>query len=132
MVLNMNKIKFISVGVLIFFLMGVVIRQIQISEEFNRKAVLIQESRKALEHLMFDIYQDKKGSFEGIAANGVWYQRVVLDRWGQGALKYHLRIRRQKQTPDILEVRIEAPNDLVPISNFKIRIRRNMPGKDSA
>jgi len=64
---------------------------------------------------MVDLYRARKNSSLGAPADGLWHDRA--------AFGYHLRVRRQNLTPDILEIQIEAQNNVSQISNLKIRIR---------
>jgi len=111
----MNKIKIILICLLIpfFVLIAFIFLKIKSKEEFHRKVFLVQE------HLMLDIYQARKGSFEGIPVDGFWheYGHWIPDNIGV------LRLRRQRSSPDILEVQIESKDDASLVSNLKIRIR---------
>lgn len=101
--------------------------------------------RKALEHLMFDLREARKNSILDLPADGLWHHRIAFDRADEGALEYvikdghlfrisngkalliadnigDLRIRRQKETPDILEVQVEAKDNILLVSNLRIRI----------
>ena len=144
----MNKTKIIIVCLFIpFFILGFVLfSKVKSREEFRQKAVLAQEIRKVLDHLMFDLREARENTILDAPADGQWHHRIAFDGAKQGALEYiikdgHLlrinkgetmliadnigdmRIRRQKETPDILEVQIEAKKNVSLISNLKIRVR---------
>ena len=144
----MNKIKIIFIGLLIgcFVLAALISLKIQNKEDYRQKTVLAQEIRKALDHLMTDLYDARENTIQGVPADGKWYNRIAFEHVRLGALEYvlrgghlwclnkdkavliaddigALRIRRQKETPDILEVQIEARNNVALVSNFKVRIR---------
>ena len=100
-----------------------------------------------LNQLMLDIYQARKGSFESVPADGWWHNRVAFDLAQQGKMEYtvkdgrllrikdgrilsvadnisYLRIRRQKETPGLLELQIEAKKDVILQTYLKIRIHQ--------
>jgi len=143
----MNKIKIIYVCLIIFLIVfiGLTFLKMRHQEEFKQKTVLAGEIHKGLLHLMFDLGHARKNSIQGVPADGQWYHRVVFYQTQQGFLTYlvkegrmlrissqktmliadHidvLRLRRLKQTPDILEVQIEAQKDVSLISNLRIRL----------
>jgi hypothetical protein len=145
----MNKLKIIYACLIIpfFILIALTFLKIKHHEEFQQKAVLAHEIRKVLEHLMVDISQAREASFGDVATDGLWHHRISFDQVQQGAVEYlikeghllrinqgktlfiaddigDLRIRRQKETPDILEIQIEAKKNVSLISNLKIRLRQ--------
>ena len=96
---------------------------------------------------MFDLRKRVKILSWMLPADGLWHNRIAFDQAQQGPLEYiikdghllrindgktlliadnisDLRIRRQKTTPDILEVQIEAQNNVSLVSNLKIRIHQ--------
>ena len=120
--------------------------KIKDKEDYRRKIVLAGEIHKVLERLMFDLYGAGVSSIQDVPADGEWHDRIAFAHPGQGAGEYQLqgghlwrmsagqasliadhigrlRIRRQKEDPDILEVQIEARDDVSLLSNLKIRIR---------
>lgn len=145
----MNKIKPILLLLLIpfFILLAFACWKIKSKEDFKQKIVLAVETRKVLSHLMPDIYQAREDSFEGVPADGLWHHRFVFIHAHDGVLEYRikeghlfrinkgqevliaddiadLRIRRQQETPDILEVQIKAQKEVSLVSNLKIRIHQ--------
>jgi len=144
----MNKIKIILVCLLIPFLllMGNTLWKIKNKVDFQQKVLLAQETRKVLDHLMFDLREAQQSSILDAPADGMWHSRIAFIQNQLGALEYiikeghlfrvnqgktlliadniaSLRMRRQKETPDILEVQIEAQKNVSLISNLKIRMR---------
>ena len=145
----MNKIKIIIVCLLVVFfaLITLTFWKIKSNEEIHQKAVLAQEIQKALYHIMFDLRSARENTIMDLPADGMWYNHIAFNRVHQGVLEYkitggHLlrvingkglliadhigdmRIRRQKTTPYILEVQIEAQNNVSLKSYLKIRIRQ--------
>jgi len=145
----MNKIKIIIVCLLVpvLVLMAAAFMKFRSKEQFQQKTLLAQEIRKVLDRLMFDLREARENTIQDVPADGEWHHRFAFDRSGQGALEYtineghlyrmnqgeklliadhiaDLRMRRQKSSPDVLEVQIEAQNDVTLISNLKIRIRQ--------
>jgi len=145
----MDKIKIIIVCLLVpfFVLAAFTFHKIKSKEEFQQKAVLAKEMRKAMEHLMLDLLKARKDTILNAPADGLWHNRIAFTHAKQGALEYwikdghllrinngktiliaddigDLRIRRQPQTPDIMEVQIEAQNNVSLISNLKVRINQ--------
>ena len=95
---------------------------------------------------MFDLREAQQSSILDAPADGMWHSRIAFIQNQLGALEYiikeghlfrvnqgktlliadniaSLRMRRQKETPDILEVQIEAQKNVSLISNLKIRMR---------
>jgi hypothetical protein len=141
----MNKIKIIFVCLLLPFLVLIFLK-IKHKEEFQQKAVLAQEIHKILGSMMFDLREAREGSILDAPADGQWHNRIAFDHTQEGALEYtikdgHLwrinngkevliadhisdmRLRRQVNAPNILEVQIEARNKVSLVSNLRIRIR---------
>ena len=113
--------------------------------EYRQKMVLAQEMRKVLENLMFDLRETSENSIQGVPADGLWHDRIDFIQAQLGNMEYiakggrlfrinnghilmvadnirDLRIRRQKMTPDIIEVQIEAKKNVLLTSNLKIRL----------
>ena len=145
----MNKIKITFICLLIPFLVFIVfvLSKIKAKEDYRQKAALAREIRKVMLPLMFDLRDARENTILDVPADGLWHDRIAFDNTTQGALEYlineghlwrinnkkpalladnigALHIRRQKQTPDILEVQIEAKNSITLTSNLKIRIRQ--------
>jgi hypothetical protein len=143
----MKKIKIIYICLFIpfFILMALAFLKIKHNEEFQQKAVLAREIHKVLGSLMFDLSQARENSIQDVPADGLWHDRIAFFQIRQGPLEYlikeghllrinngeslliadniaDLRIRRQKQTPDILEVQIKAQKNVSLFSNFKVRV----------
>ncbi len=146
----MNKIKTIIVFLFVpfFVLITVVFLQIKKKEEFRQKVVLAQEVRKALYFLMFDLREARESTVLDVPPDGLWHSRIAFDEATQGVLEYFiregqlvrvnggktlliadhmggLRIRRQKMTPDIIEVQVTAHKNVSLTSYLKIKILRN-------
>jgi len=147
----MNKIKIVFFCMLIpfFIFLAVILLKIKSDGEFRQKTVLAVETRKVLEHLMIDLREARQNTILDLPSDGAWHHRIAFDSAKEGALEYiikeghlfrfnkgselliadniaDLRIRRQKVTPDILEVQIEAQKDVSLVSNLKIRLRPNV------
>ena len=145
----MNKIKIILICLLIPFcaLAVFTFSKIKNKEEYQQKIALAKEMRKAMEHLMLDLLEARKDTLLDAPADGLWHNRIAFTHVQLGNLEYliknrHLlrinngnqlliaddigdfRIRRQKDTPDIVEVQIKAQKNVSLISNLKIRIRQ--------
>ena len=130
--------KIISVCLFILFFILIVFgyQKIKEKEEFGQKVVLAQETRKALGILMLNLSQANENTLHGVPVDGLWHEDVpgfvikeghlIMINHDQSLLIANhiidLRIRRQRQTPDILELRIEAKKDVSLVSNLKIRI----------
>jgi len=144
----MNKIKLIVIVLLIpiFILIAFTFLRIKRREDFHQKTILAYEIRKVLDYLMVDLSQAKESSMLDLPADGQWHNRIAFSEAGQGSLEYFLkdgilyrdnkgqelliadhiaklRIRHQQETPDIIEVQINAQSNVSMISNFKVRIR---------
>jgi hypothetical protein len=144
----MKKIKIIYICLFIpfFIFVALTVLKIKNKEEFQQKAVLAREIRKVLYHLMVDLRDARVNTFLDAPADGQWHNRIAFIEAGQGALEYvikeghllrlndgkslliaddigGLRIRHQKETPDIVEVQIEARKNVSLTSYLKIRIR---------
>ena len=145
----MNKIKIIIIYLLIPFFVLIVFTlwQTKKHEEFQQKAILAKETHKVLNYLMFDLREAREKTFLDAPADGLWHDRIAFIQAKQGALEYKikeghlfrinkgkalliaddmddLRIRRQKETPDIVEVQIEAKKKVAFMSYLKIRTRQ--------
>ena len=143
----MNKIKTITVCLIIpiFILIAFTFLKIKNKKEFQQKVILAKETRKVVDYLMFDLREAREGAFQGVPADGGWHNRIVFIQARQGALEYlikeghlfrinkgkrlliadniaALRIRRQKETPYILEVQIEARKGVSLVYNLKVRV----------
>ena len=143
----MNKSKIIFIGLLISFSVLIVFTVIKIKhkQELRQKAVLALEMRKVLGFLMLDLREARVGTILDAPPDGLWHSRIAFNRAPQGVLEYsikdghlyriskvkrflvadhiaHLLIRRQKLTPYIVEVQIEAQNKVSLMSYLKIRI----------
>jgi len=141
----MNNIKIISVCFLVPFLvlMTYTFLKIKSKQQYQQKIVLAQETRKVLGYLMVDLREAREKSILDVPPDGLWHHRMAFDRNNQGALEYlvhdgqlfrinqgkseliaedinDIRIRRQENTPDLLEV--EAKKNVSLISNLKIRV----------
>jgi len=143
----MSKIKicYLCLALLFFVLIIFSMMKIKNKEEFQQKTVLAQEIRKVLGVLMIDLREAHENTIQDLPADGLWHNRIAFGGSGQVSLEYFikerhlfrinngnriliadniggLRIRRQKESPDILEVQIKAQNNATLISNLKIRI----------
>jgi len=144
----MNRIKIICLCLFIGFLtlMAFSFLKFKHHEAYRQRIALAREIRKALDHLMPDLYAARENTIQGVQADGQWYNRITFEYAGQGMVSYalkeghlwrlnngraeliadhigDLRIRRQKETPDMLEVQLEARNNVVLVSNLRIRVR---------
>jgi hypothetical protein len=143
----MKKIKIIYVCLFIpfFVLMALTILKIRHKEEFQQKVILAREMQKALGHLMVDLSLARENSIQDVPTDSLWHDRIAFFQIRQGPMEYlindgHLLrvnngkellisddiavllIRRQKQTPGILEVQIKARKNVSLLSNFRIRM----------
>jgi len=145
----MNKIKILSVCLSIGLCVAAacVFFKIKSKDDYRQKTILAQEIHKVLEHLMFDLYDVGESTIQNVPADGQWHTRIAFAHPGRDAgVEYQLRaghlwrlnngnalliadhigawrIRRQKATPDILEVQIEARDNVSLLSNLKIKVR---------
>jgi hypothetical protein len=142
----MKNLKIICICLFIF-LLGIVYIQLQKSEKNQQKVVLAREMGKVQNNLMFDLSQAHEYSIKGVPADGLWHNRIVFNSARQGALEYvvrqgnlfrvskgkpvlisdhisDLRLRRQRETPDILEIQIETQKSVELISNLRIRLQQ--------
>ena len=144
----MDKIKIVSVFLLIPFFVLIVFTLLKVKdkEEYQQKIVLAQDTHKVLGRLMIDLRDARENTIQEVPADGQWHGRFAFENTQQGSLEYiikdghllrissgkalliadnigDLRIRRQKETPDILEIQLQAQNDTSLISNLKIRIQ---------
>jgi hypothetical protein len=145
----MSKLKTISFCLLAFLLIFGIFTFLKIKhhEEFQQKAVLAKDMRKAVEHLMLDLIEARENTILDAPADGQWHDRIAFSTPRLGPLEYLIKdrhlwrnnegknlliannigafhIRRQKNTPDILEVQIEALSNVSLVSNLKIRIHQ--------
>ena len=144
----MNKIKILYVGLLIGICVLTVSTFLKIKniEDYRRKTILAQEIHKVLEQLMFDLYDARESTIQDVPADGQWHSHIAFAHAGGQVGEYQLRgehlwrlhngqalliadhigalrLRRQKETPDVLEVQIEARNNVSLLSHLKIKIR---------
>jgi len=142
-----NKIINIGLFIILMVLTGMVFLKIKHRNEYQQKLILAQEMRKALEHLMIDLSQARPGSLQDVPNDGQWHNRLEFESRGQGLLVYTihngnlykqshgqeeliadyidlLRIRRQQTAPDIIEVQVEARNNMSLTSNLELRVSR--------
>jgi hypothetical protein len=143
--MNKMKIIYVCLFIFLFLLIGLTLLKIKHNEEYQQKVVLSQEIHKGLVHLMYDLTMAQKNSIHGVPADGQWHDRIAFFQTQQGPMEYlvrnnrllrfsngkamliadniaELRIRRQQQVPDILEVQLEAQKNVTLISNFRIRL----------
>ena len=145
----MNKIKISSVFLFIFILLlgSLILLRLRNAEDFKQKIVLAHEVHKVLHYLMFDLRDARESTIQDVPADGQWHHRFAFENTQQGPLEYlikeghlfrinagqrlliaddigDLQMRRQTQTPDILEVQIKAQKGVSLVSNLKIRIRQ--------
>jgi hypothetical protein len=143
--MNKTKIIYFCLFLFLFILIGLTLLKIKHKEEYRQKVVLAQDTHKGLVHLMYDLSKAKKHSIRGVPADGQWHDRIAFYQSRQGPLEYlvdkgrllrisngkalliadniaDLRIRRQEQSPDILEVQITAQKNVSLLSNFRIRL----------
>ena len=127
--------------------MAVTVFKLKKRLEYQQKTVLAHEIHKVLGILMVDLSQARENTIQDVPADGQWHRRFAFVQAQQGAMEYSvreghlfrtsngkealiaddiadLRIRRQKETPGILEVQIEAQKNVSLISNLKIRLRQ--------
>jgi len=144
--MNKKRIIFVCLCIGLIVLTALVGLKIKNKEDYRRKIVLAGEIHKVLDHLMFDLYGAGANSIQDVPADGEWHHRIAFAHPGQGRGEYQLQgghlwrksegqasliadhigqllIRRQKETPDILEVQIEAKDGVSLLSHLKIRIR---------
>ena len=145
----MNKIKILLVCVLVGLCVAAafVFLKMKDKDNYRQKTLLAQQIHKVLEHLMFDLYDVGESTIQQVPADGQWHTRIVFAHAGRDVrVEYQLRaghlwrlnngnalliadhigawrIRRQKATPDILEVQIEARDNVSLLSNLKIKVR---------
>jgi len=140
------KIVFVCMLVPFFVFTGIILLKIKNKEDFKQKTVLAYEVRKVLGFLMLDLREAREDSFIDLPIDGQWHKRIAFNSAHQGELEYvindrhlfrvsngvrkliaddikDLRIRRQKAAPAILEVQIEARNNVTLVSNLRIRVR---------
>ena len=144
----MDKIKIIIVCLVVpfFILIAFTFWEIKNEKEFRQKTVLAHELQRVLEPLMFDLREARENTID-VPADGLWHDRISFIEGQQGVMEYlvqrgrlfrinngkilmvadniaDLCIRRQKETPDILEVRIKAQKNVSLVSNLRIRVRQ--------
>lgn len=114
-------------------------------EEFRQKIILAKETKKALERLMFDLREARENTILDVRPDGLWHRRIAFIRAHQGVLEYTVKkghllrlnkgkemlvadhigdfcVRRQKGTPDILEVQIKAQDRVSLTFNLRVKI----------
>ena len=145
----MKRIKIIIICLLVpfFILSTYTFFKIKNKEESRQKDVLAVEMRKVLEYMLFDLHDARENAILDVPADGVWHDRITFERGDLGTWEYLIKarrllrinngkilmiadnmvdmhIRRQKETPDILEVQIEAKKKVSLKSNLRIRIHQ--------
>jgi hypothetical protein len=144
----MKTIKIIYAGLFIFFISaGLFFFKLKSQEKVRQKAVLAGEMWKVQSNLMLDLRQAHENSIRGVPPDGLWHRRIGFSSARQGTLEYmvsqgslfriqkgkpllvsdhieDLLIRRQKATPDMLEVQVVARKNVTLTSNLKIRIQQ--------
>ena len=111
---------------------------------------LAKEIRKAMDAMMVDFREARSTTIQGVPADGQWHHRVSFNKGGKNVVRYEvtspthelmrtegdlsqfvpiarsiagLNIRRQPGVLDVLEVQVQAKNQVELVSNFKIRTR---------
>ena len=97
---------------------------------------------------MFDLSEAHENTILDVPADGLWHNRISFIQARQGAMKYLIkggrlfrinngrilmvadnisdfRIRRPKETPDVLEVQIKAQKNVSLVFNLRIKILRH-------
>jgi len=144
--MNKNKIIIVCLFVPVFAFTALSLVKIKNKHDFQQKVILARQINAVLRSLMIDLSQIKESNILDVPADGDWHDRVAFTKNGQGIFEYlikdkylfrngnaqslmiaddigSLRIRRQEQTPYILELQIVAQNSVTLTSNLKIRVR---------
>jgi hypothetical protein len=131
-----------------FALFAFTVFKIKSIEEFQQKVVLAHELHKVLEHLTYDLIEARKNTVLDVPVDGIWHDHIAFIHARQGAMEYlikegglfrvnngkrsliaddiaDLRIRRQKETPDILEIQVKAQKNVSLTYNLRIRMFNN-------
>lgn len=118
----MSKIKIIFVCLLVTFfaLVMLICLKVKKNGELRQKALLAGEMHKVLRGLMINLSETPESALQDVPPDGLWHSRIASIKGRQGGLEYLAR--RQKENPDILEVRIKAQQDIPQASNLRIRI----------
>ena len=142
----MARLKTVVLICFVIFLSSLIFFKLKKYEEIKQKIVLAHEVHKVLGFLVFDLRDARESTIRDVPADGQWHHRLAFDSLQNGQLEYlitaghlfrinrgqrsliadnicELRIRRQTQTPDILEVQIKAQKNVILLSNLKIRMR---------
>ncbi|MDE2028681.1 MAG: hypothetical protein KGK03_07970 [Candidatus Omnitrophica bacterium] len=132
-----NKLKIIYVCLFIPFVILMVLTFFKIKhfQEYNRKVVLAKDIRKVLESLFLDLSENRNDALLKTPVDGRWHgdPEYIIKEGNlfhiNGKTRFlvadhiaALRVRRLKQSPNILEIRIEAKSDVTLVSNLRIRI----------
>jgi len=145
----MNKIRILIIG-LIFCFSGAVILFFfnqRSRDELRQKVILAREIHGVLENLLFDFTEARESSIQGVPDDGLWHHRIDFDQIQLGPMEYmlkagrlfrindgrilmiadnmvDLRLRRQRQSPDILEVQLKAKKNVTLTINLKVRLHQ--------
>jgi hypothetical protein len=115
--MNNKKITFISLVVIVLALGLAVFVKTKHTQEAKDKALLAEDSRKAVGQLMFDIRENRDSLVRQVPANGEWRNC----HWAVAQNVSCLRLRRTPQSPDILEVQMQAKKNVS--LTFEVRVR---------
>jgi hypothetical protein len=130
------KIIYICLFIPFLILLGLSILKIRHFEQYRQKIVLAKEIRKVLVQLFMDLSQGQNEPLLQVPADGGWH--IDPEYMIKEGHLFHLidgrrtliaddiaalRVRRQEQSPDILEIQIVARNSVSLVSNLRIRIR---------
>lgn len=118
-------------------------------QQYRSQVILAKELRKAMDAMMWDLRQAKAMTVKGVPADGQWRHEIIFDTVRDEGISYllngpagdqlkrahqetrrliashmgELNIRRQAESPSVLEVQIKARNETSLMSNFKIRMQ---------
>lgn len=134
----------VIIGVLAGLMYNNSVRQKHLSQ-----VALAKELHKAMGAMMTDLRQGRAGSVKGVPADGKWHHEIAFSTIKEGAIEYRLsgesgsdlnrtsagvsqtiaahigtlNLRRQAADNSLMEVQLQARNNLSLTSNFKIRMQ---------
>ena len=144
--LSKSKVLIVAIFVL-FLIVGVwICRRTIMMNENHSKIVLVKELHKAVSMMMADLRSAKASSISDVPTDGQWYHAVTFSTSQEGPINYNiegdkikrlykkesylvasriggLNLRRAPGQDSMLEVQIQAKDNLSLTTNFKVRLQ---------
>jgi hypothetical protein len=110
-----NRLNFTSICLYVVLILAMLA---VLKFKYNREA---RQTQKAVGQIMFNFRQGRDNVLQDVPADGLWHD---CSKWPVSGDVSCVRVRRQKENPDILEAQLVDQKHVSSLYNIKVRINQ--------